>query len=186
MRQLMRCTKEYKRLEDDQQQSKGKAPATPQYMKDSQSKGFQPRTRRELRIREPSARSREISVAFKELGHITEQCRVIKDHLEQLVKSEQLKEFVAEPESSVARQASRSQGNTTPPPLGVIEVIHAASIGTSVSRRKGVLSLVSVESAKEDAWLEKKAKCTQEPIALGDDDLEGTTQPYDDALVVTA
>lgn len=34
--------------------------------------------------------------------------------------------------------------------------------------------------------LGKKANCTREPIALGDDDLEGTTQPHDDALVVIA
>jgi len=66
MRQLMRRIKEYKRLEDDRKQSKGKAPATPQYMKDSQSGSFQPRTRRKLRTQEPTACSGEINVAFKE------------------------------------------------------------------------------------------------------------------------
>ena len=35
MRQLMRHIKEYKRLEDDRQQSKGKAPITSQYSKES-------------------------------------------------------------------------------------------------------------------------------------------------------
>ncbi|XP_075665927.1 uncharacterized protein LOC142635692 [Castanea sativa] len=58
MRQLLRRIEEYKRLKDDQQQSKGKALATPQYTKDSRSRGFQPRTRRELRIQEPTARSK--------------------------------------------------------------------------------------------------------------------------------
>ena len=33
---------------------------------------------------------------------------------------------------------------------------------------------------------EKKLKYTRETIAFNDDDLEGTTQPHDDALVVTA
>ena len=37
------------------------------------------------------------------------------------------------------------------PPLGVIEVIHTASMGTSVSWWKGVLSVVSVENDREDA-----------------------------------
>ena len=32
----------------------------------------------------------------------------------------------------------------------------------------------------------KKIKFTREPIAFGDDDLQGTTQPHDDVLVVTA
>ena len=34
--------------------------------------------------------------------------------------------------------------------------------------------------------LDKKMKFAQEPIAFNDDDLEGTIQPHDDALVVTA
>ena len=33
-------------------------------------------------------------------GHTTEQCRVFKDHLEQLVKSGHLKEFVVAPKGS--------------------------------------------------------------------------------------
>ena len=54
-----------------------------------------------------------------------------------------------------------------------------------MSQRKGVLSVVSVENAREDARPRKKVKCSREPIAFGDDDLEGTTQPHDDALMVT-
>ena len=50
MRQLMRRIKEYKRLEDDQEQSKGKAPIALQYTKESRLGGFQARARRELRI----------------------------------------------------------------------------------------------------------------------------------------
>ena len=50
MRQLMRRIEEYKRLEDNRQQIKGKAPAISQYMKDPWSGGFQLRTRKELRI----------------------------------------------------------------------------------------------------------------------------------------
>ena len=50
MRQLMRRIEEYKRLEDNRQQIKGKAPATSQYTKDPWSGGFQLRTRKELRI----------------------------------------------------------------------------------------------------------------------------------------
>lgn len=34
--------------------------------------------------------------------------------------------------------------------------------------------------------LEKRLRLNTEPIAFGDDDLEGTTQSYDDALVVTS
>ena len=51
MRQLMRWIGEYKRLEDDRQQNKGKTPTTSQYAKDPQIGGFQLRLRRELRIK---------------------------------------------------------------------------------------------------------------------------------------
>nr|POF10956.1 hypothetical protein CFP56_75815 [Quercus suber] len=62
----------------------------------------------------------------------------------------------------------------------------AASMGTNVTRWRGVLTVVSVESNQEDAWPRKKVKLTREPIAFDDDNLEGTTQPHDDAFMVTA
>ena len=83
-------------------------------------------------------------------------------------------------------QGARPQENPLPPPLRVIEVIHAASRGTLVTRRKGVLTVVPVESCQDDQPSEKKLKFTQEPIVFNDDYLEGTIQPHDDALVVTA
>ena len=66
-------------------------------------------------------------------GHTTKQCRVFKDHLEQLVKYGYLKEFVVDLGNGAFGQASRSRGNALPPMLGVIEVIHVASMGTSIS-----------------------------------------------------
>ena len=40
-------------------------------------------------------------------------------------------------------QASGSQGNTLPPPLGIIEVIHAASNDVNVNRWRGILSVAT-------------------------------------------
>ena len=181
----MRCIEKYKRLKDDQQQSKGKAPATSQYPKDPRQRGFQPRPRRDLRIQEPNARAWEVNIAFKELvhkilerikhepffqwlskiggdssrrnqnlyctyqkdkGHIIEQCRILKDHLEQLVNSRHLKEFVLELRSGQTGQTTRPRGNTLPPLLGVIEVIHVASMGTLVTQRTRVLIVVLAKS----------------------------------------
>ena len=47
-----------------------------------------------------------------------------------------------------------------------------------------MLAVVSAESSAGELPSEKKMKYTREPIALNDDDLEGTIQPHDDALVV--
>ena len=79
-----------------------------------------------------------------------------------------------------------ARGNPLLPPLGVIEVIHVVPKGFQVSKRRGLLAVISVESSTGEQPSKKKLKCTREPIAFNDDDLEGTIQPYDDALVVVA
>jgi len=44
--------------------------------------------------------------------------------------------------------------------------------------------VVPVESCSNEQTFDKKLKFTQEPIAFNDDDLEGTIQPHDVALMV--
>ena len=46
--------------------------------------------------------------------------------------------------------------------------------------------MVSVEDSMGEQPSKKKLKYTREPIAFNDDDMEGTIQPHDDALVVVA
>ena len=65
MRQLMRHIEEYKRLDDDQLQSKGKAPI----MNYPRQGGFLLRSRGVLRIQEPEAQVVEVNVTFKEPVH---------------------------------------------------------------------------------------------------------------------
>ena len=55
-----------------------------------------------------------------------------------------------------------------------------------MSKRRRVLVVVPAESCTGEQPSEKKLKYTWEPIAFNDDDLEGTIQPHNDALVVTA
>ena len=111
---------------------------------------------------------------------------MLKDHLEQLVKAGYLKEFIVDPRNQDVEQGTRPQGKPLPPPLGVIEVIHAASKDTLVSKRRGILTVMPVEGCPGEQPSEKKLKLTREPIVFNDDDLEGTIQPHDNALMVTA
>ena len=85
-----------------------------------------------------------------------------------------------------AGQGVQQRGNPLPPPLGVIEVIHATLRGVVVTRRKGVLAVVLVEDCSGKQPSDKKMKFTREPIAFNDDDLEGIIQLHNDALVVMA
>ena len=51
---------------------------------------------------------------------------MLKDHLKQLVKARHLTEFVVSQGGLNAGQGSRNRSNNAlPPPLGIIEVIHA-------------------------------------------------------------
>ena len=65
MKQLIRHIKEYKRLEDDQMQSKGKAPL----MNYPPHSGFQLRPQKDLRIQELESQLGEVNTAFKEPVH---------------------------------------------------------------------------------------------------------------------
>nr|XP_023890961.1 uncharacterized protein LOC112003025 [Quercus suber] len=221
MRQLMRRIEEYKRLEDDRMQSKGKAQVTDR----PRQGGFQQRTRGNLRIQEPIAPVGEVNMTFKEpvhkivdkikhepyfrwptrmagdptrrnqnlyctyhkdRGHTTEQCRVLKDHLGQLARAGHLKEFVTDAGDRRTEHGAPNRGNPLPPPLGIIDVIHAAPRGISTAKAKGVLTVTSVEGSTGVPPPAKRNKNAREPIAFDDSDLEGTIQPHDDALIVTA
>ena len=83
-------------------------------------------------------------------------------------------------------QGTQQRGNPFPPPLGVIEAIHATSRGTTVVGWRGVLTVAPRVNCSGKQPPEKKMKIGQEPIAFNDDDLEGTIQSHDDALVVMA
>ena len=67
----------------------------------------------------------------------------------------------------------------------MIEVIHAIPRGSIITSR-GVLTIVSTGNCTGEQSPKKKMKIEREPIAFGDEDLEGIVQPHDDALVVTA
>ena len=95
-------------------------------------------------------------------------------------------DFVLDSGDRVVGQDTRQRGNPLPPPVGVIEVIHVAPKKLIAGRRKRVLIVVPVEGNPDLQSPGKKIKFAREPISFDDDDLEGTIQPHDDALVVMA
>ncbi|XP_050259647.1 uncharacterized protein LOC126704657 [Quercus robur] len=217
----MRCIEEYKRLEDDRLQSKGKASLITRPWQT----GFPFRPRGGLAIQELATQMGEVIVTFKEQvhkildrikhepyfrwpnkmggdpsrrnqnlyctyfrdkGHTIEQCRVLKDHLGKLVKVGHLKDFVLNLGDRVLGQDTRQRGNPLPPSVRVIEVIHVASEKLIVAKRKGVLIVVPVEGNLGLQSPGKRMKFAREPVSFDDDDLEGTIQLHDDALVVAS
>lgn len=130
---------------------------------------------------DPSRRNQSLYCTYhRDKGHTTEQCRVLKDHLGQLVKAGHLKEFVADSTDWETEQGAPQRRNPLPPPRGVINVIHATPRGAAAARMVMTVACAEGESSK------KQKRVGRLDISFGEDDFEGTIQPHDDALVVTA
>ena len=135
---------------------------------------------------DPSRRNQNLYCTYHhDKRHTTEQCRMLKDHLGQLMKAGHLKEFVVEPGNQGLGLGAQQKGNPIPPPLGVIEVIHTMPGSTNTAGRR-VSTVASTGDFSEDQPPPKRTKGRLEPIAFDDEDLEGTIQPHDDALVIAA
>ena len=58
--------------------------------------------------------------------------------------------------------------------------------GDRAAMRRGVLMVAPARESQDVGPLGKRAKYYQEALAFGEEDLEGTIQPHEDALVITA
>lgn len=122
----------------------------------------------------------------REKRYTTKQCRVLKDHLEELVKAGHLKGFLVRLERGSRGQGSRGRNlQTLPPPLGIVEVIHAMPRGVNFGSQKGILSIASPSKGEASDRPNKRPRMTTIPITFGKTNLEGTSQPHNDALVIT-
>ena len=74
------------------------------------------------------------------------------------MKVRYLKEFVVDPRNQETEQSAQPRGNPLLLPLGVIEVIHVAPRGSLVSKRKGVLAVVSAEGSASEQPSKKRLK----------------------------
>nr|XP_023918601.1 uncharacterized protein LOC112030147 [Quercus suber] len=116
---------------------------------------------------DPAKRNQSLYYTYhREKGHTTKRCRMLKNHLEQLVKAGHLKEFVFGQGGANASQGLKSRGNTLPPPLEIIEVIHAASIGVSMSHWKGILNVATLFEAEVVDRPEKRLRVSRDLITF--------------------
>ena len=135
--------------------------------------------------REPTKRNQNLYCHYhQERGHITEDCRNLWDHLDQLVGEGKLKSLLHHSSGKGNQTNSNSIKNATyGPPLGTINVIFAAPgrIGSCPFRVMSVARLSSEEGVLES----KRAKIQIQPtLGFSDEDKAGTIQPHDNALVV--
>ncbi|XP_075663198.1 uncharacterized protein LOC142632734 [Castanea sativa] len=228
MRQLMDRIDKYKRVEEDQMQSKGKMKG---YLerKDLREGGFEgirpkrdftshPRTaesplinslfkepvhhilekiRHEPYFRPPNKMSRDASTRNQNLhchyhqdkGHTTEECRTLRDHLNQLIRAGKINHLLAKPNGKQEQLDTRKYWGQAPQPsLGTINVILTQPRGDfgKSSRVMTVQNKCGNEDVEENHQANKRMRSSVTPIlGFSDKDKEGTFQPHDDALVVT-
>ncbi|XP_065637734.1 uncharacterized protein LOC136070970 [Quercus suber] len=225
MRQLMDCIEKYKRVEEDQQQGKGKEKVITQERRDfrsdrytnskpkrdfpAQSGAANPQTvntvfrdpvhqvlekvKNELFFKcsnkmagNPDRRNRNLYCQYhQDHGHMTEDCRNLWVHLEQLVSEGKLRHLLHHTSGRGGPMSTDSRrDDPLKPPLGTINVIFAAS-GRTGSWPSKVMSVDRLH-AGESSQGPKSCKLDDQ-LVLGflDADKVGTVQPHDDALVVT-
>ena len=117
--------------------------------------------------------------------HITENCRNLWNYLDQLVREEKLKHLLHHPSGHQNQTHQEPRRDATlRPPIGTINTILIA-LGRTGAYPSRVLSVTQL-LAEESQPGPKKARRNSHPVlSFSEEDKVGTTQPHDDALLIT-
>nr|XP_023921002.1 uncharacterized protein LOC112032476 [Quercus suber] len=118
-------------------------------------------------------------------GHATEDCRNLWNYLDQLVREGKLKHLLHHSNGHQGQTYQEPRRDTAMrQPAGTINVILVAP-GRTGTRPSRVLSVTQVP-AGESQFEPKRARRGFHPtLSFFEEDKDGTTQPHDDALVIT-
>ena len=133
---------------------------------------------------------------YRDTGHMTENCHMLKVHLEKLVSAGHLSQFINTnlSEKKEPGQVSRPSPSSGMPSAGVIHVIHnplcfAVSSGSYRSRMQKATHLRKsfsiVNSAHPTPVHTVNRGDWKQVISFSDNDLKDVQLPYNDSLVVT-
>ena len=134
---------------------------------------------------DPSKRNQNLYCAYhQEPGHLTDDCRNLKNHLDRLVREGKLRHLLHQPVGWQEQSNIETRQSALRPPIGTINFILAAP-GRTGSNPFRVMSVGRLPPEADDRE-PKRARASPTPlIGFLDEDKLGTLQPHDDALVVT-
>ena len=122
---------------------------------------------------------------YQKLGHTIEDCRNLKNHLDHLVREGKLSHLLHHSSGQQGQASTEARRDTSlRPPIGKINVILAASERTGSCPSRG-MSVARLPTEHDDRESKKAKKIASPILGFSNDDKVRTTQPYDDALVVT-
>ena len=121
----------------------------------------------------------------QELGHTTEDCHTLWNHLEQLVKEGRLQHLLCRPNGQGDLSRSGTQGNTSSrPPIDIINVIFAA-LGRTGSQPSKVMFVARLPAEVINSGPKRAKVEIRLALSFSNEDKVGTIQLHDNALVVT-
>nr|XP_023888732.1 uncharacterized protein LOC112000797 [Quercus suber] len=134
----------------------------------------------------PMKRNQSLHCQYhQERGQTTEDYRTLWSHLEQLVKMGKLKQFLYWPNGQGSQAGLGTQRNASSrPPLGTIRVILAA-LGRTGSFLSRVMSIDRLFAKDSTSDLKRSKMDVRPTLSFSDENKVRTSQPYDDALVVS-
>nr|XP_023923293.1 uncharacterized protein LOC112034710 [Quercus suber] len=137
-------------------------------------------------VRNPERRNHNLYCQYhQDHGHTIEDCRILWDHLDQLVHEGKLRHLLHHTSGRGGQMSSKPRrDDPLKTPLGTVNVIFAAPrrIGSWPSKVMPVARLPARDSGQGP----KKAKPdVQLIIGFSDEDKIRTIQPHDDVLVIT-
>ncbi|XP_065622633.1 uncharacterized protein LOC111989367 [Quercus suber] len=117
--------------------------------------------------------------------HATEDCRNLWNYLDQLVREGKLKHLLHHSNSQQGQTYQKPRRDTAMRQLaGTINVILAA-LGRTGMRPSRVLFVTQVAAGESQSEPKRARRGCHPTLTFFDEDKDGTTQPYDDALVIT-
>ncbi|XP_028055973.1 uncharacterized protein LOC114260114 [Camellia sinensis] len=123
-------------------------------------------------------------------GHMTQNCRALKQHLEDLVAAGHLRDYIDQ-DKEVSEQGNPPlEPNVERPPRLIINVIHGTATQESdkalkekITKAVQIQRVMSVEPAsKKVRTVPKSPVCT---VSFTSKDLESIQHPHTDALIIT-
>jgi hypothetical protein len=124
----------------------------------------------------------------RERGHLTENCRAYRYHLEHLVKNGHLKQYVDETKSPHQNVEVPRINVKASAPVGIIDVIHFGSTchdqRGEMRRAAHLREVFQVQDSPQMAPTPLRKESVEE-IVFSNQDLEGVQLPHSDALVIT-